>query len=132
VIGVFNNTDCDGAIALNYVDDPWKGAAVITDDEGTIVKQLREKPKAGEDVSHWMNSGIFAFKPSIFKYLENLEKSPRGEYELPDAINAMIADGLTIRPYFIKGPWQDVGTPEDLLIAEKILTGSVAGDVNDD
>jgi dTDP-glucose pyrophosphorylase len=75
-----------------------------------------------------MNSGIFAFKPSVFGYLENLKASPRGEYELPDAINAMIDDGLTIRPYFIKGPWQDVGTPEDLLRAEKILTGSEGED----
>lgn len=132
VVDVFNNTECDGAIALNYIDDPCKGAAVITDEDGTIVKQIVEKPKKGEATSHWMNSGIFAFKPSVFAYLEKLEKSPRGEYELPDAINAMINDGLTIRPYFIKGPWQDVGTPEDLLSAEKILTENESGDADND
>lgn len=128
VIDVFTNKECDGAIALNYIDDPWKGAAVLTDEGGNRVTRIVEKPKVGEAISHWMNSGIFAFKPSVFGYLEKLKPSPRGEYELPDAINAMIEDGLTIRPYFIKGPWQDVGTPEDLLKAEKILTGGWSGD----
>lgn len=125
VMNIFNETKCDGAIALNYIDDPWKGAAVLTSEDGSVVERIVEKPKEGEAISHWMNSGIFAFKPSVFGYLEQLKASPRGEYELPDAINAMIDDGLTIRPYFIKGPWQDVGTPQDLLRAEEILTGEV-------
>ncbi|MCE5197358.1 MAG: nucleotidyltransferase family protein [Armatimonadota bacterium] len=123
VLDIFNNTQCDGAIALNWVEDPWKGAAVMTDPEGTVVQQIREKPKQGEVVSHWMNAGIFAFKPVVFDYLEKLKPSVRGEYEFPDAINAMINDGLTVRPYFMKGPWQDVGTVEDLQKAEKLLGG---------
>jgi len=127
VLDVFKNTECDGAIGLNWVADPYKGAAVLTNEEGTVVTQIVEKPKQGELVSNWMNAGIFAFKPVVFKYLEKLKPSVRGEYEFPDAINAMINDGLTVRPYFIKGPWQDVGTPEDLLRAEKILLGAEAG-----
>ncbi|MFQ3548572.1 MAG: sugar phosphate nucleotidyltransferase [Armatimonadota bacterium] len=121
VINVFNNSDCDGAIGLNWVDDPYKGAAVLTDEEKGTVVDIIEKPEKGAVVSNWMNAGIFAFKPIIFKYLENLKLSVRGEYELPDAINAMIKDGLCIKYYYMKGPWQDVGTPEDLLTAEKIL-----------
>ena len=123
VLELFNNTDCDGAIALNWLDDPSSSAAVLTNDKKDIVTRLIEKPKPGETASNWGNAGIFIFKPVIFKYLEKLQPSIRGEYELPDAINAMIDDGLIIRPYFMSEPWKDVGTPEDLALAETILRG---------
>lgn len=121
VLDVFKVGDCDAAIALFHIDDPHKGAAVLINEAGDRVERIVEKPKPGERISNWMNAGIFAFQSSIWPYLENLTPSVRGEYELPSAINAMIADGLIVRPYVMRGPWQDVGCPEDLAKAEKIL-----------
>jgi NDP-sugar pyrophosphorylase family protein len=62
-LDVFLNDECDGAMALNWVDDPYKGAAVLVDEEKNIVTQIKEKPKPGEAISNWMNSGISSSNP---------------------------------------------------------------------
>lgn len=117
-----NQGDCQAVTALKWVEDPYKGAAVLIN-ENDIVHQIIEKPKQGEIPSHWMNAGIFAFQPTIFEYLRKLVPSARGEYELPDAINMMINDGLLVASVQMgEAPWLDIGTPEDLATAELRLS----------
>jgi bifunctional UDP-N-acetylglucosamine pyrophosphorylase/glucosamine-1-phosphate N-acetyltransferase len=43
-----------------------------------------------------------------------LEKSPRGEYELTDALSAMIAESKVLAGLQIAGRWVDVRDPEVL------------------
>jgi bifunctional UDP-N-acetylglucosamine pyrophosphorylase/glucosamine-1-phosphate N-acetyltransferase len=43
-----------------------------------------------------------------------LELSPRGEYELTDAIAAQVHDGLRIAAVELEGDWADVRDPEVL------------------
>lgn len=119
-IEVFTGGNCQGVMTLNWMEDPWAGGAVHVDERERITAVV-EKPPKGQVTSHWNSAGIFVFEPIIFDYLERLTPSPRGEYELPDALNAMIADGLTLRPYYLQGPWRDVGTIEDIAAAEEIL-----------
>jgi UDP-N-acetylglucosamine diphosphorylase / glucose-1-phosphate thymidylyltransferase / UDP-N-acetylgalactosamine diphosphorylase / glucosamine-1-phosphate N-acetyltransferase / galactosamine-1-phosphate N-acetyltransferase len=99
-------------VGLNWVDDPWRGAAVYLDAQGHIAR-IEEKPARGTARTHWNNAGLFVFDPLIFDYTARLKPSPRGEYELPDAITAMIADGCRVQGFEITGAWRDVGTPED-------------------
>ena len=57
------------------------------------------------------------------EYLRKLVPSARGEYELPDAINMMISDGLLVASVQMgEAPWLDIGTPEDLATAELRLS----------
>ena len=116
----FEETKGTGVITLNWVDDPWAGGAVHLDESGKVLK-IVEKPPKGEVASNWNSAGIFVFEPVIFDYLEKLTPSPRGEYELTDALNQMISDNLSIYPYYLQGGWKDVGTPEDIAVAEEIL-----------
>lgn len=131
-IDVFNSRGCDAVMTLNWMDDPWAGGAVHVDDSDEIFK-IVEKPPKGEVPSHWNSAGIMVFQPVIFEYLECLKPSTRGEYELPDAINAMIGDGYRICPYYLKGPWRDVGRVEDIAAAEAILMQqeNVCGNITD-
>ena len=62
----------------------------------------------------WYNAGIYLFSPILFEFTARLQKSPRGEYELTDAIAAMVAAGLTIAGLKIEGRWVDVRDPEVL------------------
>ena len=62
----------------------------------------------------WYNAGIYLFKPALFDYTARLVKSPRGEFELTDAISAMVADGLKIAGLKIEGRWVDIRDPEVL------------------
>jgi len=75
---------------------------------------LREKPKPGEPSSPWYNAGIYTFRPSIFEFTARLEKSPRGEYELTDAIRALAQSGRLVQALELSGDWADVRDPEVL------------------
>jgi dTDP-glucose pyrophosphorylase len=75
---------------------------------------LREKPKSGEPTSPWYNAGLYAFRPSIFEFIARLEPSPRGEYELTDAIRALARSGETVKAVELTGEWADVRDPEVL------------------
>lgn len=104
-----------GAAALLTIkrsDEVAKGGAVFID--GDRVTGLIEKPGPGQPTSPWYNAGIYTFAPVIYDYTARLELSPRGEYELTDAIAAMIRDGLELRAVELTGDWADVRDPEVL------------------
>ena len=117
----FDEVDADGVLAVNWIDDPYRGAAVYVDGDNRI-ERIVEKPPKGTATTHWNNAGIGAFQPVMFDYAQAVKPSPRGEYELPDAISAMIGDGRGVYAYALQGYWSDVGTPEDLAAAEKRLS----------
>lgn len=102
----------DGKLSVKIDEDVRKGGAVFVED-GRVV-DLIEKPKDGEPTSPYYNAGIYAFSPAIFDYTARLELSPRGEYELTDAIRAQVRDGLRIEAVELQGEWADVRDPEVL------------------
>ena len=120
LLGRFGTGDVDLVLAVNRVEDPCKGAAVYTDREGRITR-IVEKPPPRTSTTNWNNAGIAVCVPEVFDYAERVPKSPRGEYEIPDAVSAMIADGKKLVAVELEGPWLDVGTPEDLARAEAYL-----------
>jgi NDP-sugar pyrophosphorylase family protein len=103
----------DGVIALKQVRELEHGGAVLVD-EFMRVERIVEKAEPGTVKTPWLNAGIYCFKPTIFKWTEQLQKSPRGEYELTDAINAMAADGFKLVGHPLRGQWADVRDPEIL------------------
>lgn len=105
--------DYDLLLAVNRVKDPFRGAAVYVSKD-MRVERLDEKPAPGTAKTEWNNAGLFATGQIIFDYLEKLELSPRGEFELPAAIAKMIADGRVVRAVDMRGFWSDVGSAEDL------------------
>jgi NDP-sugar pyrophosphorylase family protein len=118
----FSQRPCDALLAVNRSEDPWRGAAVSVDDDGRVTA-LVEKPPRGTSQTPWNNAGIFVLTPVVFDYADRLRPSPRGEYELPQALAAMIADGRHVRAHPIQGFWSDLGTPADLAAAESALRG---------
>ena len=102
----------DASITLNEVDDPWEGAAVYMD--GDRVKDIIEKPPKGQSATHYNNRGIFVLEPVIYEDLARLKADARGEYNVPDAIRAMIRRGLRVGGMPLSGPSSDVGTLDAL------------------
>ena len=113
----------DLMLAVNRVDDPWRGAAVYVDAD-LRVEKLIEKPAPGTSSTHWNNAGLFASTPRIFDYIAKLKPSPRGELELPEAIAMMIANRCDVHAIDVRGFWSDIGTPEDLEQARKTFPAS--------
>lgn len=114
----FQARPCDLLLSLNHVDDPWRGGAVYVDDDYRVTR-LIEKPEPGTSTTHWNNAGLFIHTRLVFEYAERMQPSARGEYELPQAIAAMIAAGCRVQAYPLRGYWSDLGTPEDLAQAER-------------
>ncbi len=107
------------ALAVKHVDDPYQGGAVYTD--GDRVTKIIEKPPKGTSTTNWNNAGIYVFRPSIFDALDRIERSPRGEYELTDAVHAVVNSDAPVAWYAIEGFWRDVGRPEDLAPASEFV-----------
>ena len=84
-----------------------QGGAVVVDANRFVV-DLIEKATPGSVDTPWYNAGVYIFNPDVFLYTARLEKSPRGEYELTDAIKAMAKDGKKIRAHEFRGSWVDV------------------------
>jgi dTDP-glucose pyrophosphorylase len=121
----FSEGDFAGVITVTRGEDVTKGGLNFFDDKFCL-KRLVEKPsreqlaqlrrdgwlKPGEPV--WYNAGIYIFRPSLFDFTARLQKSPRGEYELTDAVSAMVAAGQKLVGLEIPGRWVDVRDPETL------------------
>lgn len=122
----FDAGGCDAVIAVNETDDPWRGGAVYVGGGGRV-ERIVEKPPRGASTTRWNNAGIFVFAPVVLDYAARLEPSARGEYELPQAIAAMVADGRHLVAHPVSGFWSDVGTPEDLRLATDALRDREGG-----
>lgn len=104
---------------LNFFDESFCLKRLIEKPSAAQVEQLRQEGwlKPGQPV--WYNAGIYIFRPVVFTFTEKLEKSPRGEYELTDAISALVANGHRLAGLEIVGRWVDVRDPEVLADLEK-------------
>ena len=105
--------DVEALISLARGEDVSKGGAVFLNDKFELV-DLREKSKPGEATSPWYNAGLYAFRTSIFNFTAKLKPSPRGEYELTDAIRELAQSGKKVKGLELTGEWADVRDPETL------------------
>ncbi|MFL6584659.1 MAG: sugar phosphate nucleotidyltransferase [Chthoniobacterales bacterium] len=103
----------EAIVSVKQNEDVSKGGAVFVNERFELI-DLREKPQPGEPTSPWYNAGVYAFRPSIFGFTANLERSPRGEYELTDAIRALAHSGRKVQALELTGEWADVRDPEVL------------------
>jgi len=90
-----------------------KGGAVFVNEQMEVT-DIREKPEPGEATSPWYNAGIYAFRSSIFEWTAKLQPSPRGEYELTDAVRGLAQSGKRVKALELSGEWADVRDPEIL------------------
>jgi UDP-N-acetylglucosamine diphosphorylase / glucose-1-phosphate thymidylyltransferase / UDP-N-acetylgalactosamine diphosphorylase / glucosamine-1-phosphate N-acetyltransferase / galactosamine-1-phosphate N-acetyltransferase len=111
VVDLPNNFEA--IITVTRGEDVSKGGAVFVNEQMELV-DLREKPKPGEPTSQWYNAGLYAFRPSIFEFIARLKPSPRGEYELTDAVRDLARSGKKVKALELSGEWADVRDPEIL------------------
>lgn len=113
--------DVSAIISVKRNEDVSKGGAVFLNERFELI-DLREKPKPGEPTSPWYNAGVYAFRPNIFEFTAKLQPSPRGEYELTDAIRDLAQSGNKVKALELTGAWADVRDPE--ILAELNRTDS--------
>ncbi|WP_152391863.1 sugar phosphate nucleotidyltransferase [Paenibacillus guangzhouensis] len=105
----------DGALLLGKVENPHEyGIAEI--EEQRIIG-LEEKPL--QPKSNLAIVGAYAFTAQIFKAIDAITPSRRGEYEITDAIQYLIQHGYSISYDITTSPHTDVGTPGRWLEANR-------------
>jgi dTDP-glucose pyrophosphorylase len=104
---------------LNFFDPDFCLTRVVEKPSAAQIEALRREGLLKPGDPAWYNAGIYVFRPVLFSFTAKLEKSPRGEFELTDAINAMLAAGHRIAGMKIAGRWVDVRDPEVLAQLEK-------------
>src|SRR3989339_127335 len=87
-----------------------KYGVLIRDGEDFLDKII-EKPK--EFVGNLINAGLYKFTPEVFEKINIIQKSPRGEYEITDAIS-LLAKDRKVKIREINDYWLDFGNPEDI------------------
>jgi len=121
IVRCHNATGADSTVLLSRVENPQR-YGIATLDDGKIIR-LVEKPKNPE--SSYAVVGMYVFNSKIFHAIERIKPSERGELELTDGIMEMIKRGDKVGCKLTKEWWIDVGSPEDLLQANKRMLGSI-------
>ena len=114
----FKASNYDAMVLLSQVENPQRFGVAEIDKKGKLVK-LIEKPK--EPPSNYALTGIYFFKPIIFKMIEKLKPSARGELEITDAIQLLLEQTHNVGYQTVQGWWKDTGTPEDILEANRLV-----------
>jgi NDP-sugar pyrophosphorylase family protein len=119
IVRVYGDERPDAVLSVRYFRDPASGGAVYLD--GQRVSRIVERPKPSDTHTHYINAGLFVFPPEVFDLLRQVDLSPRGEYELTDAIRMMIENGRNVRAFDLAGFWINVTDPATCLEAQREL-----------
>jgi len=118
----------ENAMGLVEVENPENFGVVLLDREGNVV-EIEEKPKNPK--SNLINGGVYKFQSDVLDILENLEPSERGEVELTDAIKELIRE-RRIKGVKLKGYWNDIGRPWDLLDSNRHILKGIKREIKGD
>ena len=84
-------------------------------------KEIVEKPLPEDAPSDMASIGKYVMTKEAIALCANVEISPRGEYELPDAINSLVKEGGLVKVVPIVGEYLDAGTPDGWLHANNVV-----------
>jgi len=115
----FTKSDYNAGLLLAEADDPTRYGVVELNAKGEIIS-VEEKPKMPK--SNFVLTGVYFFTSCIFDVIETLKPSWRNELEITDAIRSLITSGKhNLTHYFVEGWWDDTGTPEDIVEANRYV-----------
>ncbi|WP_306318208.1 MULTISPECIES: glucose-1-phosphate thymidylyltransferase [unclassified Streptomyces] len=123
----------DAQVVVHKVDDPRAfGVAELAADGR--VERLVEKPR--QPRSDLALVGVYFFTPAIHRAVAAIRPSARGELEITDAVQWLVAHGHDVRASVYDGYWKDTGRVEDVLECnQRLLEGlspRIAGHIDAD
>jgi dTDP-glucose pyrophosphorylase len=101
--------------------------AVRVDGSGRAVA-FAERPSPRQREWGRVAAGFYLLDPAVAEACRAAEPSPRGEYELTDALGRLAAGARLVLASDLEGERVNVNTPADLAAAERLLGGSSALD----
>jgi len=114
----FVDNNYDAMVLLKEVDDPTSFGVAEFDKSGKLVR-LIEKPKVPP--SKYALIGVYFLSPEIFRIIEELKPSWRGEYEITDALQMLLERNYNVGYRIVKGWWFDTGKKDDILKVNALI-----------
>ncbi|MFI2645703.1 glucose-1-phosphate thymidylyltransferase [Streptomyces sp. NPDC018610] len=118
-------------LVVHRVADPRAFGVAEVNDSGRVLR-LVEKPE--QPVSDLAVVGVYFFTAAIHEAVAAVESSARGELEITDAIQWLVARGEEVRARTYSGYWKDAGQIDDVLACNRELLDrlkpSVSGEVD--
>lgn len=128
VVDAFRAGGAEAQLAVQRVGDPRAFGVAELDDRQRVLRVV-EKP--AQPVSDLALIGVYVFSPRVHEAVAAIEPSARGELEITDAVQWLVAQGHDVRASHYSGYWRDMGTVDDMLECNRellrSLTPSVAG-----
>jgi glucose-1-phosphate thymidylyltransferase len=118
LISQFADSEWNSQIVLTRIEHPEQYGVAELGDDGQIVR-LVEKPKQPQ--SDLALVGIYMFDNNIFKAVNAIRPSFRGELEITDAIQWLVDNGYAVHPFVHHGWWIDTGAPGEMLEANDLV-----------
>lgn len=101
-----------------YTTEQWQGMGILQQKPDGSLDQIVEKP--AEFVGDIINASLYVFTSAIFPVIEQLQPSPRGEFEITDAIN-QVAQAEKVDVLTLQDRWLDLTSPSDIAKIEAAL-----------
>ena len=109
-------------LSLLKVDAAIVPRTGIVDLQDGRVRRIVEKPSLEEAPSDIASLPLYVFSPRLLDYLPEVKLSPRGEYELHDAIQMVIDRGQLVTGAFTDGRLQLTNANDLLALNRHYLT----------
>jgi len=127
LIAQFAESDWNSQIVLTRIDHPEQYGVAELGENDQIVR-LVEKPK--QPKSDLALVGIYMFDTNVFKAVDAIRPSFRGELEITDAIQWLVDNGYSVHPFVHRGWWIDTGAPGEMLEANDLVLEEIEYEVN--
>ena len=119
-------------VVVHKVPDPQAFGVAEVAVDGSVLRLVEKPARPRSDLAL---VGVYFFTPAIHEAVAAIAPSARGELEITDAIQWLVARGETVRASEYSGYWKDTGQVEDVLDCNRellrSLTRSVAADVDE-
>lgn len=122
LLAVHRTAKAQATLSLMEIDEPMVGRTGIVDLQDGHIRRIVEKPAPGEAPSNIASLPLYIFSSKLLDYLPEVKPSPRGEYELQDAIQMMIDGGHRVTGAFTDNRLQLTNADDLLALNRHYLT----------
>jgi glucose-1-phosphate thymidylyltransferase len=121
-----NHEKPSAMVLLTRVDNPSQFGIAELDSAERILRVVEKPENPPTDLAI---IGIYLFDKRIFKAIDGIKPSDRGELEITDAIQYLIDNQMTVQSHIVGDWWKDTGRPDDIIEANRFFLERIEADI---